>query len=673
MEFLFPNFLWALLLLAIPVIIHLFYFRRFKKVHFSNVKFLKEIKEETSSRNKLKNLLVLLMRLLAMALLVLAFAQPFLPKKDNVDYSKKAVSIFIDNSFSMQALSSDVPLLEKAKKKARDIINAYSEADEFQILTHDFLSRHQRSVGKKDALSLIDEIAVSPSAKRMQQIINRQDQVIGKSSLTPVSYILSDFQQSITDLEQYQDSLFEINLIPLQDVQEKNVSIDSVWFNSPVPLLNQNNQLIVRIKNYGQDEVENVKITALHNGVSKPVGTASIKGLSSIEDTINLNISKKGWHQLDVKITDYPVQFDDRYLLSFQVDEQLDVLCINQSGGNSFMSAAFEGLDYFKLVNQKASAVKYSSFKDFNLIILNDLNEISSGLSNELSKFVQEGGNLLIFPGAQIKKDNYNQFLNLIAVDVVENNLSESKDVSQINTSEFIFRDVYLGRQRNIKLPTTSLNYNFSNYQSRGQEVLLSYRDKSPYLMKYKKGGGNLYLCSSPLNKKYNDLVANAEVFIPMLYKMAISTGKQKKTSYTIGKDHLVTVNRNSENLDFNFEISGPSNFIPAQSNLGSKMILDTKDQIEKDGYYELNLNKEKVSNLAFNYNRLESDLSYFNEEDLKGFSNPTIQLISNTAEANFETVIGDRERGIVLWKWCLIFALIFLAIETLLLRYWKL
>ncbi|MBK8471991.1 MAG: BatA domain-containing protein [Sphingobacteriales bacterium] len=80
MNFLFPAFLAAMAALAIPIIIHLFYFRRFKKIYFSNVKFLREIKEERASRNKLKHYLVLLARLLAVALLVLAFAQPFCPK-----------------------------------------------------------------------------------------------------------------------------------------------------------------------------------------------------------------------------------------------------------------------------------------------------------------------------------------------------------------------------------------------------------------------------------------------------------------------------------------------------------------------------------------------------------------------------------------------------------------
>ena len=158
MQFLYPSFLWTLLALAIPIIIHLFYFRRFKRVYFTNVKFLKEVKEETSARRKVRNLLVLLSRMFAIAMLVFAFAQPFIPQNTEVQKGDKSVSVFIDNSFSMNALSEDVPLIEKAKQRAREVVNAYSVEDRFQILTNEFEGRHQRLVSKEDALALIDEV-----------------------------------------------------------------------------------------------------------------------------------------------------------------------------------------------------------------------------------------------------------------------------------------------------------------------------------------------------------------------------------------------------------------------------------------------------------------------------------------------------------------------------------
>src|SRR5690606_34094613 len=213
--------------LALPVIIHLFYFRRFKKVYFTNVRFLKEIKEETSNRQKLRNLLVLAMRLLALAFLVFAFAQPFIPQDQDVAKGKKAVSIFIDNSFSMSALSQDVALIDKAKIRAREIVEAYAPDDEFQILTNDFEGRHQRMVSRDEALALIDEIKTGPADRELSRVFSRQQQILNSSGIdNHVVYHISDFQKNIADLENIKDTLTEIELIPLQSVQEKNVSLD---------------------------------------------------------------------------------------------------------------------------------------------------------------------------------------------------------------------------------------------------------------------------------------------------------------------------------------------------------------------------------------------------------------------------------------------------------------
>ena len=144
MQFLFPAFLWALLALSIPIIIHLFYFRRFKKVYFTNVKYLKEIKEETSNRNKLKNLLILISRCLAVACLVFAFAQPFIPKGTGIKSGLNYVSVFVDNSFSMSANKSEIPLIDIAKDKARSVVSSYGDEDRFQIFRQQAQLHHFR-------------------------------------------------------------------------------------------------------------------------------------------------------------------------------------------------------------------------------------------------------------------------------------------------------------------------------------------------------------------------------------------------------------------------------------------------------------------------------------------------------------------------------------------------
>ena len=675
MQFTYPSFLWALLALAIPIIVHLYYFKRFKKVYFTNVKFLKEVKEETSARRKIRNFIVLLSRLLALGLLILAFAQPYIPRDKEVKKGRKAISVFIDNSFSMSALSEDVPLIEKAKQKAREIIKAYGVDDQFQILTMDFEGRHQRLMGQEEVLNLIDEVKIGPSVRAMNSIINRQQQALHSGKIqNHSSYIISDFQKSITNLESWQDTSLEINLVPLQSVAERNISIDSAWFQAPVPLLNQQNTLIIKVKNHSNETVQNIRLSLIQEGQEKPVGSLGIPPNGSVTDTVNFNIRQTGWQSAELRITDYPVQFDDKYFFSFYVNDQVKMLSIYDSQPNKYLSAAFNNVPYVTLDKVQSQRLNYSDFPDYNLIICDELKSISSGLASELKQYVSSGGNILVFPSATSAISSYKNFLVGFKANELEKFDKIEKTVSRINTEEFIFNDVFENRNASLKLPQTTGSYKLTNYSGRLEEKLLTYRDGSSFLGKYKYQQGHLYLCAAPLIEEYNNLVRNGEIFIPMLYKMAISSGEIKPIAYTIGKDELIAVKRATNKTESVYKLQGKSEeFIPGQTSLGAQIILNTNEQLKESGFYELYLNPDTVlSSFAFNYDRTESQLATTPLNELEALKNSAINIIKADGVKDLGQVVGERSRGIILWRWCLILALIFLAIEVLLLRFWK-
>src|SRR5690349_9683835 len=175
MNFQYPRFLFALLAIAIRIVNQLFNFRKFKKVYFSNVQFLKEAKEQNSSREKLKNLLVLLCRVLAIAFLVLAFARPFISSGNKHNPAQRnVISIYIDNSYSMETVNKEGSLLDEAKRKAKEIARSYDINDQFQLITNDFEGKHQRLVNKDEFVQLLDEVKISAANKTLQQILNRQ-------------------------------------------------------------------------------------------------------------------------------------------------------------------------------------------------------------------------------------------------------------------------------------------------------------------------------------------------------------------------------------------------------------------------------------------------------------------------------------------------------------------
>jgi hypothetical protein len=681
MQFLFPAFLAALAVLAVPIIVHLFYFRRFKRIYFTNVRFLKEVKEETSNRQKLRNLLVLLMRCLAIIAMVLAFAQPFIPLSSGVKKGERAVSVFVDNSFSMNALSKEAPLLELAKQRARDIITAYDVADRFQVLTNDFEGRDQRLVSKEDALNRIEEIRTSPSSRDLSKVLIRQQQCLntGKQE-NKIAFVVSDFQTNIADVTNFKDSLIQVNLVPMRAVQERNVSVDSVWFESPVQVLNQPANLLVKISNRSDETAEEVRLSLRHDGQVKPVGSLTIPARSTRLDTVSFNILHAGWHEAKLSLTDYPVQFDDDYFVSFYVAERINVLSINGVQENKYLNNAFLGVKYFQLTNADVRALDYSKFSNYQLIVLNEPTIISSGLANELKNFVQNGGNVLVFPSPTADLNSYSTFMQGFNAGNLGGFEPVARQASQINTEEFVFHDVFLNKSANLRLPATQGNFKLA--PARGEQIL-TYRDGSAMLTKYPQGEGALYVCAAPLAEQTNDLVRNGEIFVPMLFKMAIAGTKGRQIAYTIGKDEVLEARHQaSASGETIYKLrkdaedpAAPTSeeFIPEQRIFGSKVLLTPGTQVHDAGWYRLGLQGDStLAAYAFNFDRKESDLSYKDETALSEGLPGNMKVLSQNAEANFSQVVGEQERGIVLWRWCVIFALLFLALEVLFLRLWK-
>lgn len=672
MQFLYPTFLWALGVLAIPIIIHLFHFRRFKKVYFTNVRLLKELKEETSTRNKLRSLLILLARCLALAMLVLAFAQPIIKTGDVTDVRKRAVELFVDNSFSMEARTSEVPLFTQSKDRAREIISSYDEGDLFLVVTHDLEPKHQRFVDQKTALGFVDELEVTPNVERLEDIAA----VIQRIRRTVTDrdhqlYFLSDFQENISSFSEPLDTSVSVQLIPFRAIQESNVSILSAEWEAPIAMKDQPNRMIVRLHNYG-DEPQAVELRMNYEGQERPLGSVLIPPQSDGTDTINVSITRTGWYRMELMIDDYPVEFDNQLYLSFNIKDQIDVTSIYDQSQNDYLQSAFESIAYYNLDQISKNSIRYERFQNQELIILDDLNDISSGLSNELVKYVSSGGNLLIFPSMNANTSSYNNLLASLGVDRLGSIETGKKDVSYINLDQFVFSNVYETTRRNVRLPSSARNYTLISSQRSGKEVLLGYRDGAPYLQKFSLERGNIYLCSSAMDDNSNDLVRNAEVFVPMLYKMALSTGARTPLFYTIGEDDVIAMTSLAGATGERYLISGNSEFIPGITTTGQVGFIDVRGQVTSDGFYDLTLEGELIETLSFNYDRQESDVSYGDLSTVANQIGSNAQIISETALADLSGYIAEKQDGIRLWRWCLILSLLFLLIETALIRFWK-
>ncbi len=674
MQFLYPTFLYAMAAVAIPILIHLFHFRRFRKVYFTNVRFLKEVKEETSARQRLRNLLVLLMRCLAVLFLALAFAQPFLPADDSVAQGDAAVSIYVDNSFSMSALSEEAPLLERARQRAREIVSAYSVEDRFQVLTNDMEGRHLRLVSKEEALGFIEDIAISPAVRTYSEVLRQQAQVLGTApAVNRLAYLISDFQAVSTDPENYRDTALTVRLVPLQAVRENNVSIDSAWFEAPVQLPDQVSRLLVRLRNWSGEPAENIRLSVRYDGETKPVSEQTLPAGGERVDTIGFSLRRTGWQEAAVQLTDYPVQFDDEYLFAFEVVDTIRVLAIHDGGVDSYLDAAFSRNPLFRIRHVSANNIDYAGMSDYSLIICQGLPVVSSGLAAELLRFLEEGGNVLVFPGASAVREGYNDFLQRVPAPRLGGFEQEDRAIHAINTDAFVFRDVYQNRDLPLKLPLTHGNFRLEAGSVAG-ETLLTYRDGQVFLGAYNRGKGVLYLCAAPLSETYGNLARSGEVFIPMLNKMALSNVRNRPIAYTIGREEVVETAVPARGAEQVYRLVGKDGaFIPRQRSIGARLVLGMERNIGRAGYYDLVAGTDTVlAKFAFNHDRRESDLRCLDGEELRGRVPANVAVLTSQATADFQAVVSDRDRGTVLWKACVILALLALAAETVLLRAWR-
>jgi len=680
MNFVYPQFLFALFAVSVPILIHLFNFRRFKKIYFSDIRFLKEVKLQTQSRNRLKHLLVLLFRILAVSFLVFAFAQPYLPLNNaNTAAGIKSVSVFVDNSFSMENVSRDGVLLEEGKKFAREIAFVHSQTDRFQLLTNDFEARHQHFVSRDDFLALLDEISISPSVKSLSEITTMQNELLVQSDAkNKTAYIISDFQKTISDFENIKNDTLKTILIPVTSSVQNNLYIDSCWFDTPVMQLNQPIELNVRMKNLSENFLENISIKLFINGQQKTPSSFSIGPDETKTVVLSFTLKEAGIQHGKIEIPDYPVTYDDSFYFSFSAAKQIRILCISGADENKEIKP-FQSLfgkdSLYSFIFSEDKKLDYSSFSKMNLILLNNLPTVSSGLAQELQRFVSQGGSLAVFPSAETDTSSYRTFLLFFSANYFLSKDTSDTKVDRVNYQSEIFSDVFDKEQENLDLPFVRAHYTLSRLSRSYEEVILKMQNGNPFVARYAFGKGKVYLCAAPLSEEFTNLAKHA-IFVPLMYNIALNSQPQGKLFYVLGEDQPIETNArmSGENV---FKIKGENNFeiIPENRVTDGQSLFFVHGQIQQAGNYLLLSGIESVEGISFNYDRKESVLSCYAAEDLvslyekNGLHNFSLMDAGNQEIAK---AFSDLGYGKKFWKWCVLLVLLFLAAETALLRLWK-
>ena len=664
--------LWGLIALSIPIIIHLFNFRKYKTIYFSQVQFLKNIQEQTASTNKLKHLLLLAMRLLAFACLIFAFAQPFIPSSDK-NNEVGIVSVYLDNSYSMQSNGKGTNLLEEGKRFSEDLANAYSSKHKFHLITNDFEGKHQHLLNRDQFIDYVHQVKYSSKIKSLEGVKKRQDDLLKQENSGKSYYYLSDFQKNTSKPQLFSKIKDEaVFFVPINAEINNNVSIDSCWVDMPFYTVDENNTLFAKVYNHSKKPTS-VTMKLNVDGVQKAIQTVGIEADTFAIAPINFSVKKGGWHKGILSVNDHPIMFDNQCFFSFQVAEALKVLSIFEEN-NKNIDAIFENDSAFYYSKTSVNNINYNTLQQNNCIILNGVSKLTSGLSSSLEQFVKQGGSLVVLPSINMDLQSFNTLLNALSIGGYNGLKQFSGRISQLNYQHPVLSGVFERIPKdNIDLPTVKAFFPINNDNFEGLPIM-SLSNGQAFLKNY-SNSGNVYLSTVGISEKFSNFSMHA-LFVPLLYKMGLQSGRFNNLYY-----HLNTTTNIPIVSDFqigNEEVlhliseDKKNDIIPERIENNGVSSIYLHNEISESGNYTLMYNNELIQYVSLNHAKEESSLDCFTFEELKTIGNQAKITTLDLQNTNLNQEIKNIREGFALWKCFIIAALVFLLLEQIIVRLWK-
>ena len=639
MQFKHPELLYALFLLLVPIIVHLFQLRKFQKIAFTNVAFLKEATLQTRKSSQIKKWLILCTRLLILASIILAFAQPFTSKIDTLKTKRETV-IYLDNSFSMQAKGAKGELLKRA---VQDLISNVPEDEKISLVTNNNIYKNTRIKAIKNELL---QLEYSSTALTTDAALLKSNTLFSKqpNSLKNLIFI-SDFQENKSN--QKIDTLTNLHLVKLQPVNVNNVYIDSAYISNTTPT---NIELTVKLKQSGES-IESLPVSLFNN--DNLIAKTSVKILDEVSTTFTLptNTVING----KATINDANLQFDNTIYFNINDDSKINVLSINVAD-DSFLKRIYTNVE-FNYTSVLENQLNYNLIDNQNLIILNELNTIPNALVSALKLFTNNGGFIIVIPSDKINQQSYNVLLsnyNSNYSDLIDT----QKRITTINYVHPLYNNGVFEKQvKNFQYPKVSHFYNFN---SNSGSAVLQFEDSKKFLSQNE----NAFIFTSPLNSA-NSSFKNSPLIVPTLYNIGKYSLKIPKLYYTIGKENTFDVDTELQQDDILSLVKDSINIIPKQQYFNNKVAINTSENPNTASIYSIQNKNKTIKNVSYNYDRTESNLSY---QDLTSYKN----IIQSDSITEIFNIIKSDTKINVLWKWFVIFALMLLIIEMLILKYFK-
>jgi hypothetical protein len=577
-----------------------------------------------------------------MTCIIIAFAQPTF-KAIEKENSTNEMYIILDNSFSMQAKGKKGELLKRA---VQELLEETPENLNFSLLTN---SENYWNTDIKSIRNSLQNLKYSAIPFQLENIMAQLK--ARKSAFKKDVVIITDAIGLNQKQLKSSDAINSLKFIIPKAEQKNNVSIDSVFIKGAS---DDFYEISIELNAYGED-INAIPI-ALYNQ-NKLIAKTTVN-FETKKKSILFTIPKQTFHGY-VSIVDNGLPYDNTYYFSISKTKKINVISIGEAEKSNFLSRIYTNNE-FVYNNFTVGSLDYNKLQDQDAIVLNELDEIPQALQTTLKSFVEKGGNLIVIPSALSTSANMNAFL--MNFGNVKFNSLENKEklITKINFTHPLFKSVFENKINNFQYPKTKNSFLLSTRSP----AALSYEDQSIFLTAIQNPVSAVYVFSAPINAA-NSNFQQSPLIVPTFYKMAVNNQNNSINTLIIGNNnpHLTAASLNKDDI---LTVKGAEEqFIPVQQILNNKIKMNFNDYPEQAGNFEIYNKKEWLENISFNYNRTESDLAQANENLLSDY-----KIIDSTS--TFFDTLQTNKTDNQIWKWFVIFALLFLLTEMAIIRFVK-
>ena len=676
----YPQFLWTLSLIIIPVILHLFNLQRHKTIYFSDLSLLKSIEIESRKKSKLKNLLLLLTRIFMIVCIVIAFCQPFFNNNQNTTNTNSSeIGIYLDNSYSMSRSENNQSLFNEAKNDVLDLINFYDRETNFLITTNKKSLNKSYSLNKEQAIDFIQRTNLCGENLNLDQIFTIQKEQFKNKKIQ--NYWFTDLQKnSFTPTSSLDSSInAHVNLIYYNNNSKSNVSIDSTWFKENERKILVEDEIYVKVKNWSNSIVD-VQLKLVIN--ENELVTQKLIKLNHFEEkeiSIKYLLKKEGVKKGIIYINDAnlnDVLYDDKLIFNYSTVDRYKVLYIyddssyNKNAFSSLYKTIKEVEFNFLNINDGFS----SSDLECNLLIFDELKQIPENLSQNL-----RNQHIIFIPSvtSEISIKNSNRFLNNYNI-----TLKKSKDNKSRLNENYIdkdfFKNVFKRVEDNMDLPY--FNSSLEVTSDIKLKSILKYEDNKDFLVRATYNSNNLFLFTSSFQEKNSNISKHA-LFVPLMLKIKDYTSINQQIYVELPSIKPISIaseiNQSGQLLISSDESDKKTNsFYPTIKSKNGTTFIHTENQIEDDGHYNILFRDSIVKTFSVNYNRSESNLDFFSVKDFKtslknNHLNQSFSLNEQFNKTQLKSIASLQLRKDY-WIYFVVLALIFIILEIIIIKYYE-